>query len=81
MKKITIKKISNYLHHGIINESGGYGGTADNRLSIKMGILKEYNKLSEGAEFQIEVNNKLMKDGAVFKKVYGDERDLELLNY
>ena len=81
MKTIKITKSGNYLYHGIKNEMGGYSGTADNRLSYKAGIMKEFSKLPMGTEFQIVINEKPAKNGAIFKKENGNETDLELLNY
>jgi len=80
MKIIKVSKSGNYTNHGIgYTEHNGYSGTSDNRWSIKQSILHEYNKLNDNEEFQVMVNNKLSKGGAIFKKL--GMNDLELLGY
>ena len=81
MKTIRINKAGNYTHHGIgYTEHAGYSGRSDNRWSIKMAILYEYNNgIRDLENFHIMVNDKYLKDQAIFTKL--GMNDLELLNY
>ena len=81
MKIITINKSGNYIHHGIsYTKHNGYQGTSDNKMGIKRAILYEYYKsINDNEEFIIKVNDKYLKDKAIFKKT--GFNDLELLNY
>jgi hypothetical protein len=58
IKTIVIHKgkYTTYLHHGIRNEVGGFGGTADAGWSQKMGIAKELQHINPGEQYSIEIN-------------------------
>lgn len=66
MIRVVVNRIGSYTHHGIgYTEHGGYGGTADNRWSLKMATEYEVRKLNPGTEYQLEVNGKVK---GIFKK-------------
>ncbi len=49
MKEIRIKRVGNYTHHGIgYTEHDGYGGTADNRMSIISAMWLELRCIKPG---------------------------------
>jgi len=59
VKIIRVQKIGSYTHHGIgYTEHDGYGGTLDNRMSIKNAVESEMRCIKPGEEYQIEVNGK-----------------------
>ena len=60
MKRVVVSSDGRYTHHGIgFTEHDGYGGTADNRWPLKMGIAAEVRKLQAGEQYQLEVNGKV----------------------
>ena len=60
MKRIIIHKERRYTDHGIgYTEHDGYGGTMDNRWSIRMAIAYELPKIGIGEQYQLEVNDKI----------------------
>ncbi len=63
MVTIVLSKSGNNLNHGIRNESGGYGGTSDNRWSYKRGKLYELDRIPVGVEYQVEVNGVITESG------------------
>jgi hypothetical protein len=80
MKVIEVTTDGRYTHHGIgYTEHEGYHGTADNRMSIKRAIRHEYNYISDGEDFMIQVNGSYLKNGAIFHK--SGIEDFALLNY
>ena len=59
MKRIIISSDGRYTSHGIgYTEHDGYGGTSDNRLSLKAAIACELRNIVSGEEYQLEVNGK-----------------------
>ncbi len=81
MKVIKVSKAGNYLHHGIgYTDHDGYQGTSDNRWPVRMGIFHEFeNHIQNGEQFLVMVNDKLIRDGAIFTK--GNSHDLSRLKY
>ena len=61
MKRVIIRKKGNYTHHGIgSTEHDGYGGTSDNRWSLKMATAYEVGRnVMPGEQYQLEVNGKV----------------------
>ena len=59
MKRVIIRSSGNNTDHGIgYTEHGGYGGTSDNRWSLKMATQYEVGRnIKDGEEYQLEVNN------------------------
>ena len=59
MKIIKIEKRGSYTHHGIGHtEHDGYGGTSDNRMSIKLATAIELKSMEHGERYQLVVNGK-----------------------
>ena len=59
MKIIKIEKRGSYTHHGIgYTEHDGYGGTSDNRMSIKLATAIELKSIKHGERYQLIVNGK-----------------------
>jgi len=57
VKIIKVQRAGNYTHHGIgYTEHDGYGGTSDNRMSIKRAVASEMRCIESGEQYQIEVD-------------------------
>jgi len=57
MKRIIIRNDGRYTHHGIgWTEHDGYGGTADNRMTLQMAQTIELRNIRVGEQYQLEVN-------------------------
>ncbi len=61
MKRVIVSSDGRYTHHGIgYTEHDGYGGTADNRWSLKQAIAHEVGRYIQlGEQYQLEVNGKV----------------------
>jgi hypothetical protein len=67
---IVISKPKNvrttYVNHGIRNNVGGFGGTADAGWSFKQAIRFELSRLPlDATEYDIEINGKITASGMV----------------
>ena len=50
-----------YVSHGTRSPEGGSFGTADSGWSLRQAIRYELSRLPEGAEFQVEINHKIVE--------------------
>ncbi len=75
---ITVSKQTGttYMNHGLKNDLGGFGGTADSGMSYRSAILQELRNVPMGAEYNVEKNGKL-----IGKALIKDVTDSEFVQF